>query len=54
MKNLKKLVKSELKKIHGGGAPICPEGEIPCRHAAKPGIPAYWSCEPETLGCRIQ
>lgn len=54
MKNLKKLTKSELKKVKGSGAPLCPEGEIPCRHASQPGIPAYWSCEPATLGCRIQ
>ncbi|WP_157859440.1 bacteriocin-like protein [Chryseobacterium angstadtii] len=51
MKNLKKLEKSELKKINGGNAPVCEGGQIACRYK-EPGFPAYWSCEPAEFGCR--
>ncbi|WP_410492856.1 bacteriocin-like protein [Chryseobacterium sp. JM1] len=50
MKNLKKLAKSELKKINGGNAPECPEGTTPCYHRRNGDIPSYWSCEPG-VGC---
>ncbi|UKB82489.1 hypothetical protein LF887_15915 [Chryseobacterium sp. MEBOG06] len=53
MKNLKKLAKSELRKINGGNAPSCEGGQIACRHKAEDGFPAYWSCEPAELGCRF-
>ncbi|WP_185117621.1 bacteriocin-like protein [Chryseobacterium sp. PMSZPI] len=52
MKNLRKLTKSNLKKINGGNAPVCGEDEIPCHHSAQPGIPAYWTCEFAAYGCR--
>ncbi|MCJ7932550.1 MAG: hypothetical protein MUW56_02675 [Chryseobacterium sp.] len=51
MKNLKKLAKSDLKRIHGGNAPLCPEGTIACHHKAEGGIPAYWTCEPDSTSC---
>ncbi|MDR2235236.1 MAG: hypothetical protein LBE92_03855 [Chryseobacterium sp.] len=53
MKNLKKLAKSELKKINGGSAPKCSNGEIPCFHEAQGSTPHYWTCEPVTIGCRL-
>ncbi|WP_412851056.1 bacteriocin-like protein [Chryseobacterium sp. PMSZPI] len=52
MENLKKLSKSDLKKINGGNAPICGENEIPCHHFGKPGHPSYWTCEFIGYGCR--
>nr|WP_315032571.1 hypothetical protein [uncultured Chryseobacterium sp.] len=52
MKNLKKLAKSDLKKINGGNAPVCEPGFIACRYKAQDGFPAYWSCEPAGYGCR--
>ncbi|CEJ68646.1 bacteriocin-like protein [Chryseobacterium oranimense] len=50
MKNLKKLVKSDLKKINGGSAPECPDGTTACYHRPQNGIPSYWTCEPG-VGC---
>ncbi|WP_410493646.1 bacteriocin-like protein [Chryseobacterium sp. PMSZPI] len=52
IENLKKLSKSDLKKINGGNAPICGENEIPCHHFGKPGHPSYWTCEFIGYGCR--
>ncbi|MBP2616716.1 bacteriocin-like protein [Chryseobacterium jejuense] len=51
MKNLKKLAKSELKKINGGNAPVCEPGARPCRYKAENGYPAYWSCVAEEYAC---
>ncbi|MBP2616717.1 bacteriocin-like protein [Chryseobacterium jejuense] len=51
MKNLKKIVKSELKKIHGGNAPVCEYDEIACRYPPADGNPAFWTCEPIAHGC---
>ncbi|MCT2562033.1 bacteriocin-like protein [Chryseobacterium herbae] len=50
MKNLKKLAKSDLKKINGGSAPDCPAETTPCYHGPKNGIPSHWTCEPG-IGC---
>lgn len=52
MKNLKKLVRTELKEVHGGNAPVCEYGEIACRYPPADGYPAYWVCEPVEYGCR--
>ncbi|WP_165601877.1 bacteriocin-like protein [Chryseobacterium contaminans] len=52
MKNLKKIVKSELKKIQGGDAPACEYDEIACRYPPSDGNPAFWVCEPIAFGCR--
>lgn len=52
MKNLKKIAKSNLKKIIGGAAPICEYGEMACRVPAEDGYPAYWVCVPVGYGCR--
>ncbi|WP_164466548.1 bacteriocin-like protein [Chryseobacterium nakagawai] len=51
MKNLKKLVKSELKSINGGNAPICEPGSRACRYKAENGFPAYWSCVSKEYQC---
>ncbi|WP_164464470.1 MULTISPECIES: hypothetical protein [unclassified Chryseobacterium] len=52
MKNLKKIAKSNLKKIYGGNAPVCEYGQIACRYPAADGYPAYWDCVPVEYGCR--
>lgn len=51
MKNLKKLVKSDLKKINGGNAPVCETGTRACRYKAENGFPAYWSCVANEYPC---
>ena len=53
MENLKKLSKTDLKKVKGGNAPVCEPGLIACRHRAENDIPAYWTCEPSETGCRF-
>ncbi|WP_407919933.1 bacteriocin-like protein [Chryseobacterium lactis] len=52
MKNLKKLTKSNLKKISGGDAPVCGDNEIPCHYFNESGSSSYWSCEPAVYSCR--
>lgn len=51
MKNLKKLSKSDLKKINGGNAPECPTNTVECYYPPKNGIPGYWKCVSVTFGC---
>ncbi|MDN3692209.1 hypothetical protein QWZ06_08005 [Chryseobacterium tructae] len=50
MKNLKKLAKSDLKKINGGNAPECPTGSQACYYPGKDGS-QRWRCIPETMDC---
>lgn len=50
MKNLKKLLKSDLKKINGGNAPECPTGTLACYIRPNSGSP-FWRCVPETMDC---
>ncbi|MEG0927471.1 MULTISPECIES: bacteriocin-like protein [Chryseobacterium] len=50
MKNLKKLAKSELRKINGGNAPECPTGTHECYYTGKDGS-QRWRCIPETMNC---
>jgi len=52
MKNLRKLAKSDLKKINGGNAPECPSGTTACYHPRKNGFPSYWTCEPDGTVCK--
>lgn len=51
MKNLRKLAKSDLKMIVGGGAPECTEDQIACYYPPKNGYPSYWRCVPISVGC---
>lgn len=50
MKNLKKLLKKDLKRIHGGGAPECPAGYKPCLTIDDNDQPK-WTCIWSTLSC---
>lgn len=51
MKNLRKLSKTDLKKINGGNAPDCPVGTTACYIPGKNGIPSRWKCVLDTIGC---
>ncbi|WP_167030173.1 bacteriocin-like protein [Chryseobacterium sp. Tr-659] len=51
MKNVKKLAKSELKKINGGNAPECPTGTTACYIPGNNGAPPRWRCLPDTIDC---
>ncbi|WP_347217358.1 hypothetical protein [Chryseobacterium sp.] len=51
MKNLKKLAKSELKKINGGNAPECPDNTTPCYIFPPKGGPGRWRCIPTSEEC---
>lgn len=53
MKNLKKLVRTELKNVQGGNAPQCGEGQIACHHKGENGSPSYWSCEWAETYCKV-
>ena len=55
MKNLKKIAKSELKKINGGAGPniTCRPGTIACPYK-EPGLPIYWICESIETACGFQ
>lgn len=51
MKNLKKLIRADLKKLNGGNAPECPEGTTACYIPPKNGFPSRWRCILNTLEC---
>ncbi|MBP1168085.1 MULTISPECIES: hypothetical protein [unclassified Chryseobacterium] len=51
MKNLRKLLKSDLKSIIGGNAPECPEGTTACYIPGSNGIPPRWRCVQDSIGC---
>jgi len=51
MKNLKKLLKSDLKKINGGNAPECTPGTTACYIPGSNGIPPRWKCVPDSVEC---
>lgn len=51
MKNLKKLTKTDLKKINGGNAPVCPLNTTECYYPPRNGNPGYWKCVSITFGC---
>ncbi|MCS3531326.1 bacteriocin-like protein [Chryseobacterium sp. JUb7] len=51
MKNLKKLAKSDLKRINGGNPPDCEVNTIECYYPPKNGNPGYWRCVPVNVGC---
>nr|WP_315032570.1 hypothetical protein [uncultured Chryseobacterium sp.] len=51
MENLKKLTKTDLKKINGGNAPECPPDTTPCLILGQNGFPHRWRCVPVTQEC---
>jgi hypothetical protein len=51
MKNLRKLLISELKKINGGNAPECPQGTTACYIPGSNGFPSRWKCLTDTKEC---